>query len=187
MVIEVIIQIMNHFDKKNIILLVIASIAIAGTLLILIEKSVTKKLSQTTTIPEVKIYRNEEWGFEFEYPEDWKIIENPYGSPFSRFNLIIVPIKGKYLPDPVLINIVTPEFADRAAVSRKNLGAVEVDVIIGGTRGIKYQYTEQFSTISIDLLFGEYRVILGAKKQYEDVFNQVIASFKFIESNKSNQ
>lgn len=135
-----------------------------------------------TTTSGFNLYRNEEWGFEFEYPEDWKIMENPYGSPFSRFNLIVVPTEGKYLPDPVLVNIVTPDFADRAAVSRKNLGAIESYVIIGSTGGIKYQYTEQLPTISIDIPFGEYRIILGAKKQYEDVFNQILSSFKFIEN-----
>lgn len=128
----------------------------------------------------VKIYTNTKFGFEFEYPKDWKVKENLYGSPFSKFNLIIIPTNGKYLPDPILVNIVTPDFADRAILGRKNLGASISNINVGGISGTKYKYTEEFPTISIDLPFGEYRMILGAKKQYEDVFNQILATFKFL-------
>lgn len=52
---------------------------------------------------------------------------------------------------------------------------------MGGVRGKKYEYVfEDVSKISIDLPFGEYRLLLGADKEYENVFNKILASFKFL-------
>ena len=45
---------------------------------------------------------------------------------------------------------------------------------------IIYKY-EGTQNISIDIPFGEYRILLGATKEHEDVFNQIISSFKFLE------
>ncbi|MBI5401684.1 hypothetical protein HZB05_02550 [Candidatus Wolfebacteria bacterium] len=47
--------------------------------------------------------------------------------------------------------------------------------------GSKYEYEyEGLPKIAIILPFGQYKMILGAYKDYEDVFNQVISSFKFL-------
>ena len=131
---------------------------------------------QANTTKESKTYRNAEFGFEFQYPEDWRVIENPYGSPFSKFNLIIVPKIGKYLPDPILINIVVPQFADNAFRDLRGVGIIVADI-----SGERYEYQEEsLSEISIVLPFGQNKIILGANKQYEEVFNQFLASFKFL-------
>ena len=130
----------------------------------------------TGTIQEAKIYHNTEFGFEFQHPQDWKIIENPYGSPFSRFNLIIVPREEKYLPDPILINVVVPQFADNAFHDLQG-----TDVVVANISGKKYEYQEEgLFEISIVLPFKENKIILGANKRYEDIFNQFLASFKFL-------
>lgn len=131
---------------------------------------------QANTTKETKIYRNIEFGFEFQYPEDWRVIENPYSSPFSKFNLIIVPKIGKYLPDPILINIVVPQFADNAFRDLYGVGIIVADI-----SGERYEYQEEsLFEISIVLPFGQNKIILGANKQYEDVFNQILSSFKFL-------
>jgi len=130
---------------------------------------------------ETKTYRNEEWGFEFQYPENWSFHENTFYSPFSKFNLVGAPPGKDYqLDPPMLVNIVTPDFADRAVIGRKNLGATASDVVVAGIEGEKYEYIEELLRISVDLPFGEYRMILGTQKQYEDIFNQILSSFKFL-------
>ena len=127
--------------------------------------------------PEVETYRNAEWGFEFQYPRDWKVVENPYGSPFSRFNLIIVPIEGKYLPDPMLINIVVPQFTDNAFRDLQG-----TDVTVANISGKKYEYQDEgLFEISIVLPFKENKIILGANKRYEEIFNRFLVSFKLLE------
>ncbi|MEK7149448.1 MAG: hypothetical protein AAB757_00505 [Patescibacteria group bacterium] len=143
-----------------------------------------RQIAATTTIAAesgLKIYRNKQFGFEFQYLDNWSFYENTFYSPFSKFNLVGASLGKDYqINPPVLINIVTPDFADRAILSREKLGAVTSDIVVGGISGKKYEYTEELPRISIDLPFGKYRMILGAKKQYEDIFNQILASFKFL-------
>lgn len=129
-----------------------------------------------------KTYRNEEWGFEFEYPNDWTFHENTFYSPFSRFNLVGASPEENNLPDPLapsfLLNIVTPDFASRAFYDLRN---VAVEISIGSLTGFEYAYEyEGLPKIAIVLPFGEYKIILGTYKIHEKIFNQILASFKFL-------
>jgi len=128
----------------------------------------------------MKTYKNTEFGFEFQYPKGWTFHENTFGSPFSKFNLVGASPEENGLPDPIdsplLINIVTPDFANKAFYDLKGS-----NITIAGISGKKYEYEyEGVSEIGIDLPFGEYHMLLGAKKGYEDIFNQILASFKFL-------
>jgi len=137
---------------------------------------------QTGPISDFKIYKNEQYSFEFRYPRDWKVTENVFSSPSSLFNLKLSPI-NEDLPsieispiDPT-INIVTAKFGDNAFIG-SGKGS---DVIIGGVSGKRYEYKyEIFSGIGILLPFGQDRMILGTEKKYEDVFNQILSTFKFL-------
>lgn len=136
--------------------------------------------NQTSNTPEIKIYRNTEFRFEFQYPENWKFEENTIYSPFSKFNLIGSPTKGLYISDPIVINIVTPDFVERQFADLKD-SAIETNV--AGITGEKYEYPFEGTTvIDIILPFGKYKMILGAKKPYEDIFNQILDTFKFLSS-----
>lgn len=129
-----------------------------------------------------KIYRNTEFGFGFEYPTNWTFEENSFYSGSSKFNLQGNTSDKNYNPilPFFLINIVTIDFAETSAINKQNLGAIKSDIIVGGVQGIKYEYTENYPKISIDLSIGEYRMLLAVRKQHEDVFNQILASFKFL-------
>jgi hypothetical protein len=100
--------------------------------------SSAKTLQTATT--SLKTYHNKQYGFEFQYPGNWKIIENPYGSPYSQFNLIAVPASGKYFPDPIAINIVIPKFIDMEYADLQSVGTKEK---INGTEGIRYEYENE--------------------------------------------
>ncbi|MFH1162238.1 MAG: hypothetical protein V1696_03115 [Candidatus Jorgensenbacteria bacterium] len=133
---------------------------------------------QTGKAEGMKTYINTEFGFEFQYPANWEIRENVFGSPASKFNLNIVPNTERYLPDPVLINVVTSSFGDRAFQDLENITS---KITVGGISGKRYDYEfEGMQRTSILLPFGELRIILGSEQRYEDVFNQVISSFKFL-------
>lgn len=145
--------------------------------------------SSSASIPEptpqetYQKYRNEEWGFEFQYPEEWTWHEAAFYNPSSKFNLVGVP-PGKTYPNPIappiLINIVTSEFADHAFHDLKNEGS---EKIIQGVRGLiyAYQYEDAFK-YALVLPLGREKIILGAYEDYLDIFNQILASFKFIPS-----
>ena len=129
-------------------------------------------------------YRNEEHGFEFEYPEGWTFHENTFRSPFSKFNLVGASPKEDGNPNPilpsVLINIVTKEFAINAASDRERLGATVTNISVAGIESLKYEYVEHTDKISVDVPLPGSTFILGSTKQYEEVLNQIIDSFKFI-------
>lgn len=135
---------------------------------------------QASSTSGMKTYTNSDYGFEFQYPENWSFHANTFGSPFSKFNLVGASPEENGLPDPLtpslLVNIVAPDFADRAFSNLKG-----INIVVAGDAGKKYEYEfENAPRISIDLPFGEYRILLGAGKQYEDVFSQILASFKFL-------
>ena len=140
--------------------------------------------------PTIKTYRNEDQGFEFKYPSDWSFHENTFRSSSSKFNLTGAGPKEGNNPNPirpsVLINIVTKDFAENAAIARKNLGATISSVSIGDFSGLKYEYTEQIPKISVDVPQDSYNFIISASKKYEDVLSQILASFQFVNKYEIN-
>ena len=131
-----------------------------------------------STPDNTKIYRNEEWGFEFKYPGDWIIQEKPFGGFYSKFNLVVAPSIGEAYPPPILINVVLPEFADNTF---RSVETVASEANVDEVSGIKYEYYfEGVPEIAIVLPHGGYRVILATKRKYEGVFNQFISTFKFL-------
>lgn len=156
-----------------------------------VEEEFKDKQPPTPTIPGFKTYRNEEWGFEFEYPELW-IIESEYKSLtyYSKFFLEIVALvvvkinhqEEKIAHDPAfLVNIVLPEFIEG---SFGNLEKTTSEITVAGVQGVKYQYKYQgFPHTAVILPFGELRIILATgdgSKQYLDEFNQILSTFKFL-------
>ncbi len=129
---------------------------------------------------ELKTYRNEEWGFEFMYPKDLVILEDAFKSYYSKFNLKILTKVGEQFDPTFLVNIVLPEFAER---SFTGLEKITTRVNIDGVSGIQYEY--EFGgrrEIAIILPINkQYQLILGVYyKEYEGIFNQILATFKFL-------
>lgn len=185
--------------KKLLVLIVIITLILIS-IWIFIYRSIQKELSpapistsmfqlstvpapateSTNTIAKMKIYRNTEWGFEFQYLEDWAVEENYFKNYYSKFNLKVTPVKERHTKEPVAINIVLPEFADS---SFRSVEKTTSEIIINGVSGIKYEY--EFGgrqEIAIILPLGDLRIIIGTddKQYYEDVFNQILTSFKFL-------
>jgi hypothetical protein len=135
-------------------------------------------IAQISGSGELKTYRNAEYGFEFQYPRDWIIMEEPHGLGFySRFELVAAPNVGESNNNPFLVNIVVPEFAERTFLGVETTSTVTV----AGISGIKYEYEfEGTPEVAIVLPLGQLRIILGTTKPYEVFFNQILASFKFL-------
>ena len=145
---------------------------------------VVKPENTATTTSNLKTYSNEEWGFEFQFPEEWSFYENTFYNVFSKFNLIGATPKEGNNPNPIrpsiLINIVTEDFAKKAAINRENIGAKMSKISVSGVDAMRYEYKEEISKISIDIPWGQYNFILSSPKEYESTLNQIISSFKFL-------
>ncbi len=125
-----------------------------------------------------KTYANAEYGFELQYPSDWTVRENSFGSYNSKFNVELVPPRQRDLNDSILINIVLPAFAERAFLGT---GASTSTATVDGMAGIKYEYEfEGMPSVDIVVPLGQNRMIIGTEKRDEDVFNGVLTSFKFV-------
>lgn len=127
-----------------------------------------------------KIYRNEDWGFEFEYPANFKILENFSYSAYTQFNLMIVPIEGSYSGIGILINIVLPEFATGSFAPYQNTKSTTT---LAGRPADYYAYKWQdLDEVSFITPHREFSLILGATTEvYQKEFEVVLNSFKFIE------
>jgi len=144
--------------------------------------AVSVPTSTTTNVTqETKTYRNEEWGFEFEYPQNLILKENTFRSYYSKFNLELFTPIGEKRDTSFLVNIVLPEFAER---SFRGLEKITSEIIVAEVQGIKYEYEYQgFPHTTVILPFGELRMILGTgegSKQYLNEFNQILSTFKFL-------
>lgn len=131
-----------------------------------------------------KTYRNEDWGFEFQYPESLVIKENVFTSYYSKFNFQVEywNKEGKYL-SVFDANVVLPEFANQTFLG---VNATTSIVIVNGVKGIKYEYEfEGLPEVAIVLPMGQYKIILGiggSAKFYnhQNDFDKILNSFKFL-------
>lgn len=135
----------------------------------------------TTNNSNLKTYRNEEWGFEFQYPDKLILKEKVFGGYYSKFNLEIF-LQQKGLDSVFLLNIVLPKFVETSFwKSQENTSKIIVD----GREGIKYEYEyDGFKYVTVILPFGEYKIILGTgdgSKPYNEELNQILSSFRFLE------
>lgn len=189
-------------NKKIIIIFVVAVLLVGGVFTLLSNRktspiqsvspvpvvpivSATSPIHAATSPPETKTYRNEEWGFEFEYPAGWTFEINSFYNPSSKFNLQGDSSARNYNPfsTAFLVNIVTSDFVERQfSILKKDTSKI----IVGGVRGLKYEYKlEKETEVAVILPFGQYKMILGTTKGHEDAFNQILASFKFLKPSTS--
>jgi L-asparaginase/Glu-tRNA(Gln) amidotransferase subunit D len=125
----------------------------------------------------MKLYRNDEYGFEFWYPETWRIELNTFGNPNSKFNL--VAYEGNTPPDfnPLLVNVVTPEFVknEYSANDEKT-----TKVTVNGTGGTIYEYDEETHYIDYVIPRGGVDIIISnANSDHVSEFQKIVSSFAF--------
>ena len=198
------------FIKIIIIGAVVVIIAAAGYF-VLTQESEIPSLSQdsemTSETDNWKIYRNEEYGFEVKYPEDWFIKANDdiYIVPL---NLQIAKENGEPIFENVvnlienhaLISISSIEFyedktVEEIAIIFRGEKSLKESIFIGGKetykvtlekKGDNGQISKDTTIISVflenlknkRLLFQIESASMG---NYQEIFNQILSTFKFIE------
>ncbi len=130
---------------------------------------------------QTKTYRNTEYGFEFQYPEDWTIKENAFGSAVSIFNLVVEPTDTAHLPRPIRINVLPNDWIERVQKSFEVDGIESLDVQIDGVDGVRYNHADEgLPQIDYILPLGANRIVIGGKKEYKEVLEGLLDTFKFL-------
>ncbi len=148
------------------------------------EPTVSSGMSEVTIEPSpgTQIYHNKEWGFAFEYPEGWKIRENVIMAVTSLFSVYVEPEQGKHLPRPVFINVVTSDWG-KLVISRRSEERIKDQVKVGGMLAHRHESSDM--SIPMESYFlpvnDTYWINIAGKHEYEDVLEQVVSSFRFIE------
>lgn len=129
--------------------------------------------------PGMKLYHNEEFGFEFWYPEGWTITEQRNLNPYIKFNVVAqFDVHTYYQPFYVLVS--TREHALEVADAIKDHDT-PTSVTIDGRSGIRHEYDEETHYIDYDFVFGESAIFIGNEnKSHLPEFNQILSTFKFL-------
>ena len=128
-----------------------------------------------------KHYRNEEYGFEFDFPADWTLKQPAFGNtPTVLFNLEIIN-QPRILPNPILIGILREDRTSAIISKEEEQDNIE-KVIINGIEW-KKNMSPSDGLPHIHYLFNlrEYWIDVGGKTQYEGVLDDILSTFKFIE------
>jgi hypothetical protein len=133
----------------------------------------------TDTAPAVQTYQNDEWGIAFEYPNDWEIREPAFYSTVSKLNLSVEPKKGRKYPETILVNITQKDWMEKAMLKMKSDGIVFEPVLVANFDAFRFESSyEGLPQIDYLILVNDsYWINIAGKKEYEDVLNQMLASF----------
>jgi hypothetical protein len=131
--------------------------------------------------PGMKLYRNDEYGFEFWYPQELTIRENSFYSPNSKFNLDVILKDGKHDISVFSLNVASPEFAD---TTFSGYPATTTSVTVNGISGTRYDYFyEGLPEIAVILPLTQNKAILGidgeAKPNWHpEIFESILDTFE---------
>jgi hypothetical protein len=129
----------------------------------------------------MKLYRNEEFGFEFWYPEGWTITEQRNLNPYIKFE--VVAQLGTYVYyHPFFVLISTRQHALDVA-DAINDHDTSTPITLAGVSGIRheYEYTEEAHHIDYDFIFSDHAIFIGNENNsHVPEFNQILSTFKFL-------
>lgn len=149
----------------------------------------TTSISSSTTQPQtsknhpgMKLYRNEEFGFEFWYPEGWEWEENVSTDPSNKFNTTVMKIDGENTNQQDSISIVTQpqDFLKYYLINMQRLNAKKSEIMIDNITGTQYRYDfEGMKMVDVFFPLHEFIVLFGVEGQHEVGLKSILSTFKF--------
>ncbi len=141
----------------------------------------TNTNNQTDTPSTSKTYKNDEWGFGFEYPNDWEIRTPAFHSAASLFNLALDPV-DKHDAEVIVLNISPKDWVEKALVKMKARGVVVENITFSGRDALRIDDKDglgRSATITLIVVDGEYWIDITGVKSYGNLYNQILDSFTF--------
>ena len=123
------------------------------------------------------IYRNEEWGFQSEYPKRWNLQDPVSSNKAALLNIGLIDDE-KLAFSPLRIFISSKEWGERL---RKKF---ESKIVIGGREWWSYSSVTMSSIPTQEyfvLINDEYWINLSVQDEYASELQLVLNTFKFIE------
>ena len=129
--------------------------------------------------PGMKLYRNDEFGFEFWYPEGWEWKEDLSRNPLSKLNVKVIKIDGLYTNQFESFNLVTPEFYENYLRNMQRLDAATSAYVIDNVTRVQYRYVMPGASI-VDIAFplGENFMLFGTEVRYADSMDRILSTFE---------
>lgn len=146
-------------------------------------KPASKQETEAETVSiENKTYRNEDWGFQFEYPSDWEVRSPAFGSSISLFNLAIEP-KENFQIKAMTLNITPKTWIEDALIKMENRGVQVQEITLFNLPALQLEDTNmgRESISFLILIDNEYWIDITGIKVHEKTLNQILDSFEFIE------
>ena len=121
----------------------------------------------------MKLYRNNQYGFEFRYPAAWTLHPDSFTNPNSIFNLIANP-EGDYMGFGV--NVTTIDFGKRVDAMDNPVGKIAID----GNVYTKYAYQFEGETEeTVHVPRGNFYILIIGHPAHIPNLDQIFKSFKF--------
>lgn len=130
--------------------------------------------------PGMKLYRNEQFGFEFWYPEGWEWERNALMGPSTKFEMTVVKIDGRDTSQHDSIDIYTQDFLENYLINMQRLNAKESEIMIDNITGTQYRYDfEGMKMVDVYFPLREFVVFIGVEGQHEVGLKSILSTFKF--------
>ena len=146
------------------------------------ERSTTTAVTSSVN-SDVKIYSNEEWGFQFNYPNDWNVREPAFVSAVSLFNIAVEP-NNKLNPEAIFINITPKDWLESAHTKMRARG-VDINETTLSSRNALFAESEEGLGGATEnyyvLMNDEYWIHISGQKRQKEAFDQFLESFLFLE------
>ncbi|MCI0597811.1 hypothetical protein L0Y34_01940 [Candidatus Parcubacteria bacterium] len=127
-------------------------------------------------------YRNEEFGFEFNYPNDWIIRIPAFYSAVSLFNMAIEP-RDNSSPEAVFINITPKQWIEDAHTKMRDRGAVITEIELNGKVALTTDTNEGIGGAARNyyvLIDNSFWIHISGQMRQQEVFEKILSSLAFL-------
>ncbi len=120
-----------------------------------------------------KTYRNDEYGFEIKYPNDWEVQKDLY----SKF--IVKTVSGNTANPNLIIEFLSEEYSSALAREKKDPYDTMNDVIISGAGAKEFLYYSPIGATSQTIIISKNNLVVKISSLKNSSLDPILSTFKF--------